>query len=175
MERVQTHKPYALITGLVIIVMSAAFYIAGFEAKGWVQWLIYVPFLIGLILNAQAYSKANGGYITFGQAFSSCFKATALITILVLSWTILSTYIFPEMKDRAFESAQAEMESQGSSEEQIEMALNLTRRFFIPFLIMGVVLGYMFVGAIFSLIAAAIARKRDGMRPPMDVMSQTSA
>lgn len=172
MERVQTHKTYALITALVMIVIGTALYFANVASESWAQWLVYIPFLGGLILNAQAYSKANQGYITFGQAFSSCFKATAIITLIMLAWTILSVYIFPDMKERAFEQAQLQMEKQGQSEEAMEMAMDMTRKYFTLFLVMGVLFGYMFFGAIFSLIAAATAKRKAGGAPPpqMDVM-----
>lgn len=176
MDRVQTHKNYGLITALVMIVVGTALYLANLSFENWAQWIVYIPFLGGLILNAQAYSKANGGYVTFGQAFSSCFKATAVITLIMLAWTILSVYIFPDMKDRAFERAQMQMEGQGSSEEQVEMALNMTRKYFMLFLVLGVLFGYMFFGAVFSLIAAATVKKRPGTPPPtMDVMNQPTA
>lgn len=172
MERVQTHKTYGLITALVMIVVGTALYFANLSFESWAQWVVYTPFLGGLILNAQAFSKANNSHITYGQAFSSCFKATAIITLIMLAWTILSSYLFPEMKERAFERAQLQMEKGGSSEEQIEMALSMTKKYFTLFLVMGVLFGYMFFGAIFSLIAAATAKRRAGGPPPqMDVMN----
>lgn len=172
MERVQTHKTYGLITALAMIVVSAALYMANLTFEKWAQWVAYIPFLGGLILNAQAYSKANNGYITFGQAFSSCFKATSIITLLMVAWAILSVFIFPELKDRAFEQAQLQMEEQGLPEEQIEMGIEMTRKGFWPFMIGGTLIGYMFFGAIFSLIAAATAKRKAGGAPPpqMDVM-----
>lgn len=176
MERAQTHKTYGLITALVMIVVGTALYFAKLSFENWAQWVVYIPFLGGLILNAQAYSKANQGYITYGQAFSSCFKATAIITLIMLAWTIISVYIFPEMKERAFERAAQQMEAQGQSEETAEMALEMTRKYFTLFLIMGVLFGYMFFGAIFSLIAAATAKRKAGSAPPpqMDVMGDKS-
>lgn len=171
MERVQTHKTYALITALIMIVVGTALYFAKLSHESWASWLVYIPFLGGLILNAQAYSKANQGYITYGQAFSSCFKATAIVTLIMLAWTILSVYIFPDMKEQAFEQAQQQMEAQGQSEEAMEMTLNMTRKYFTLFLVLGVLFAYMFFGAIFSLIAAATAKRKAGGAPPqMDVM-----
>ena len=176
MDRVQTHKTYGLITALVMIVVGTALYLANLSFVSWAQWIVYIPFLGGLILNAQAFSKANQGYITFGQAFSSCFKATAIITLIMLAWAILSIFIFPDMKERALERAQLQMEEQGMAEEQIEMGIEMTRKGFWLFVLGGTLLGYMFFGAIFSLIAAATAKRKVGGPPPqMDVMNQPTA
>lgn len=167
MNQVQTHKTYGLITGLAVVVIAVIFYVAGISFESYTQWLVYIPFLVGLILNAQAFSKANNGYVTFGQTFSSCFKATAIITLIVLAWTFASSYIFPEMQQKAMEMAREKMEKDSKiTEEQIEMSMEMTRKYWTLFMVMGVVFGYMFFGAIFSLIAAATAKKKGAAPPP---------
>jgi hypothetical protein len=45
------------------------------------------------------------------------------------------------------------------SEDQIEQALNMTKKFFMVFLIGGALLGYLLFGAIASVIGAAITKK----------------
>jgi hypothetical protein len=58
------------------------------------------------------------------------------------------------------EVARTQMESDGKlSEAQIDQAIGMTQKFFIPFAIGGVVIGYLILGAIGSLIGAAIAKK----------------
>ncbi len=157
---VQTHKTYGLITGLVIIVLSAVVYVANLSEMSWIQYLLYAVFLGGLILNAMAFSKANQGAVTFGQVFSSGFKATAIVTLLAVAWVILSVTIFPDMKDRAIDLARMNMEKEGGMDaEMMEKALTMTRNNFTTFLVMGTVFGYLVMGLIFSLIAAAVAPK----------------
>ncbi|RYD53388.1 MAG: DUF4199 domain-containing protein [Sphingobacteriales bacterium] len=157
---VQTHKTYGLITGLVIIVLSAVVYVTNLSEESWIKYLLYAVFLGGLILNAMAFSKANEGAVTFGQVFSSGFKATAIVTILAVAWVILSINIFPEMKDKALEIARMQMEKDGTMDpDMMEKALTMTRNNFTTFLVMGAVFGYLIMGLIFSLLAAAVAPK----------------
>lgn len=166
MEKVQTHKMYGLITGIIVSVFYLVLYIANLSFKpGW-QYVAYIPFVVGIFMNAIAYSKANDHYVTFGNVFSSGFKASAVIAIISVVWAILMTVIFPEMKDKAIEMIQEQAESRpGVSEEQIEMSLNITRKYWTVFMVAGAMFGTLFWGAVFSLIGALIA-KRKGERPP---------
>lgn len=165
---VQTHKTYGLITGLIIVVLSAVIYVANLQQASWIQWVLYAIFLGGLVMNANAFSKANGGAVSFGQLFSSGFKATAVIVLLVVVWVILSTYIFPDMKERALEIARAQMEKDGKlDEDMMDKSLEMARKNFTTFLVMGSLFGYLILGVIFSLIAAAVTPKHKRPMTPV--------
>ncbi len=165
MERKQTHLMYGALTGLALVIFGLILHVAGLSLQSWVQWAMYGIFLIGVLINAFAFSKANDGFVTFGNVFSSGFKSSAIITLITIAWVLLSMVIFPEMKEKGLEMARQSMEERGGmTEEQIEQGIEMTKKFYIPFAIGGVLFGYMFFGAIFSLIGAAIAPKK-GERP----------
>lgn len=160
MERKNTHIPYAVVTAIVMIIANLSLYLADLSFEPWSQWVGYGIFLIGIILNAMAFSKANDGYVTFGNVFSSGFKASAVITLITLAWSFISLWIFPEMAEKGMEIARERMAQRGMSDEQIDQGLEMTHKYFKLFMVMGVVFGTMFFGAIFSLIGAAIAKKK---------------
>lgn len=166
MKLKQTHVMYGFITVLAMIIVNVALYVSGLAFQPWAQYVSYIPFLIGLILNANAFSKANDHYVTFGNVFGSGFKATALIILCLLVWSFLSMYlIFPDMKAKAMEMAQEGMVKRGLSDEQIEKGMEMMKKSFNLFMVAGVVFGTLIVGAIFSLIAAAIAKKKGNPNP----------
>ena len=165
MEKVQTHLKYGLYTGIAIIVVGLILHIANLSFEQWAQWVMYIPFAIGLFLNAQAFAKANNHQVTYGNVFGSCFKASAVITLIVLAWGLLSIFIFPEMKEKGMEITQERMAEQGMSDEQIEQGLEMSKKFFIPFMMGGIVFGYMLMGVVLSLIAAAIPKKTGNPTP----------
>lgn len=169
MEKKKTHMKYGLVTGLVMIVLGVIFYLTGLVFKDGMQYVTYIPFLIGLILNAQAFTKANDGFVTYGNVFSSCFKASAIITLLLLAWGLLSMIIFPHMKDQMLDMARQKMTSNPKmTDEQIDMAMNMTKKYWNVFMVAGVVFGTLFWGALLSLIAAAIPKKK-GAAPVQDM------
>jgi uncharacterized protein YbaA (DUF1428 family) len=152
---------YGLFTAIACVIISLVLHFAGLSLETWAAYIAYIPFLIGVILNANAYAKANDNYVTFGNVFSSGFKMSAIVTLIMLAWAFLSLAIFPETKEQALEMAREKMaDDPRMTDEQIDMAIDMTRKYFTVGMIMGVVFGYMFVGAIFSLIGAAIPKKK---------------
>ena len=74
---------------------------------------------------------------------------------------------FPDVKEKALEMARVEMEKGGRmSDDQIDQAIDMTRRFFYVFTIGVLMFAYMIVGTIASLIGAAITKKDP--RPPFE-------
>jgi len=167
MKKIQTHITYGFITGLFMVIMGVVMYVADVAFEPWSQWVSYIPFLIGLILNAQAYAKANEHFVTYGNVWSSCFKASAIVTLVLLAWSVISIFIFPEMREKGIEIARQGMAEKGVSDEQIDQTMDMTEKFFMPLMIAGVVFGTMFFGAIFSAIAAAIPKKKGDGLPPI--------
>ncbi|XZF13193.1 DUF4199 domain-containing protein [Chitinophagaceae bacterium MMS25-I14] len=166
-ETANTHFTYGAATALAMIVLNLALYLTGNAFQSWAQWVGYIPFIIGIILNGQAFSKAKDNYVTFGQVFGSCFKACAIITLILLVWSFASLAIFPDIIDKALDVTRTKMAAKGMSEEQIDNAIQMTQKYFKPFMVAGVLFGTMFFGAIFSLIGAAVAKKKTGMPPAM--------
>lgn len=169
MDKKNAHLVYGLVIGLVMAVMNMAFYVTGMSFKPGmqsIQYVSYIPFLAGIILNAMAFSKAKDGYVTFGNVFGSGFKASMVVTLVLIGWSVISMFIFPEMKDKALEMARETMEKSEKkmTDEQLDMALSMTKKFFNVFMIAGILLSTLFYGAIFSLIGAMVAKKK-GLAP----------
>jgi hypothetical protein len=159
----QTHMMYGALTAIAYIIVSVVLYLVGLAFESWTVLVVYGVFLGGILLNAFTFSKANEHYVTFGNVFSSCFKATAIIALILLAWYFISLWIFPEMREEGMEMARQKMQDTNLSDEQIEANLKIANSTAIN--VAGVVFGTMFVGAIFSLIGAAVAKKK-GERPP---------
>jgi uncharacterized membrane protein YciS (DUF1049 family) len=166
MQKKQTHLMYGAITGMIVAVLSLIFYITGLSFKyTYIQYIIQIPFLVGIIMNGMAYSKANDGFVTFGNIFGSCFKASMIVALIILAWSIISMLIFPEMKDKAMEMAHTEMaKNPKMTDEQMEMSMSIMRKYWTPLMVAGAIFGTLFYGAIFSLIGGAVAKKK-GERP----------
>jgi len=165
METKQTHIPYGLLSGIAMIIISVILKFAGVDLKSGLQYLAYIPFLAGIIMAGMAFSKANDGFVTFGNVFGSCFKAAIIVTLLIVAWSIISIYLFPDMKEKALATArEAMMKDKRTTDEQIDMVMGITKKYWTPILIGSALLGTLFYGAIFSLIGAAVAKK-NGPRP----------
>ncbi len=147
------------IIGLIMIVVSIIASFMELQANGYFQWVGYGIFLIGIIVSISQYGKQINYNSTFGNYFAHGFKISALVTLMMIVFLVVFMTIFPEFKEKAMEEAKKGMAQKNLSEEQMEQAINMTKKFFMVFLIGGALLGYLLFGAIASVIGAAITKK----------------
>jgi hypothetical protein len=158
-QKVITTTVKGFIIGLIMIVISIIASFMELQANSYFHWLGYGIFLVGVILSISQYGKQINYNSTFGNYFAHGFKVSALVTLMMIVFLVVFMTVFPEFKDKAMEEAKRGMAEKNLSEDQIEQALNMTKKFFMVVLIGGALLGYMFCGAIASVIGAAITKK----------------
>ena len=156
-----SHVVAGLIIAAAVIVLSIVMNFAGSSAQTSAGWLNYIVIIGGLIYFVNRHGKETNYTATFGNLFSFGFKATAVYTILFIVFLIIFNLLFPEFKEKAMQMAQERLESQGKlSEEQIDQALTMTKKYFWIFAIGGTMLSFIVIGAIGSLLGAAVTKKR---------------
>jgi len=170
-KKVMTHVVKGVIIALLLIVLGLVGHFAGFDMQNWFRWLPLIILFAAIIWGCTYYSTQLNGYVTFGNVFSHGFKMTAVITVILIIWTVISvTLIFPEIKEKALDTARQQMEDRGTmSSAEIDRAVDITKRFFMVFTIGYIVFAMLIVGAIASLIGAAVAKKKPVN--PLDQMS----
>jgi Protein of unknown function (DUF4199) len=170
-KKVMTHVTKGLLVALILIVIGVIAHFAGIETQSWYRWLPLLILFIAIIWACVNYSTQMNSQVTFGNLFAHGFKMAAVITLILIVWGVLSIIvIFPETKEKAIETARQQMEDQQKmSDSQIEQALDITRKFFLVFVIGFTLLGTLIVGAIASLVGAAVAKKKPAN--PLDQMS----
>lgn len=150
--------------GLLLIVFSLVIQIM-LDMKvaqkfGWIQFAIL---FCGVIWSCIYYAKQKEGAVTYGNVFAHGFKVTALITLISAAFAYISIkFIFPDMQEKAIAMAREQMENdtnQKLTEDQIEMAIDITRKYFAVFVVGGSILFNLIVGVIASLIGAGAAKK----------------
>jgi hypothetical protein len=170
-KKVMTHVQKGLLVSLILIVLGIAAYFGGFDTQSWYRWIPLLILLIAIIWACVYYSSQMNHQVTFGNVFSHGFKMSAVITIILIVWGVLSvTIIFPEMKQKAIDTARQQMEDGGKlNDSQIEQSLDITRKYFLLFVVIFTLFGTLVVGAIASLIGAAVAKKK-----PVNPLDQLS-
>ncbi|MES1221440.1 MAG: DUF4199 domain-containing protein [Bacteroidota bacterium] len=155
-----THVMAGLIIGAVMIVFSLAIQFSGLDKISGVPLIGYCLIIAGLILFINMYGKAMKNEVTFGNLFGYGFKATGILIIIMTLFTVVFFMIFPDIKEKIFELTRQKMEERNMSDDDIEKGLSLWRRMFWVFTIGGILLVYAIIGAIGSLIGAAITKKK---------------
>src|ERR1700742_3178830 len=132
-KKVMTHVQKGLLVSLILIVLGVIAHFAGIENDGWYRWLPSIILLASIIWACVYYSTQMNNQVTFGNVFLHGFKMSAVITVILILWTILSvTLIFPEIKEKAMETARQQMEDSGKlTDSEIDQRLTFTKKFFM--------------------------------------------
>jgi len=156
-----THFIAGIILAAVQIILTLVTMSTGVKqggASGWISWFLLI---LGLVLFVNMYGKANNYQLSFGNLFGYGFKATAIAMLLVIAFTVLIFVAMPDMKEKIFEEARRGMEEQNKlSDADIEKGMEFMEKFFYVFMVGGILLSYAILGAVGSLIGAAITKRR---------------
>jgi len=163
MEETKIMSPQikGLLISLFVIVVSIVGYYTELSFQSWFGWLVNAIFFLAIIFACVHFAKQKDGYVTFGNVFLHGFKITAVLTIILLAYTILSmTVLFPEMKEKIFAMQEAKMEEQGLDSDKIETGMNFMKKNFMWLMVVFLIFGNLIIGCIASLIGAAVAKKK---------------
>lgn len=165
-----THVTAGLIIAALLVVYSIIVNFMGLTQQKALGLLQYALIIGGLTYFVSQWGKAHNYTLSFGNLFAYGFKATAVFTIINIVFIIIFFLVFPEMKEKTFEIARKQMEDNPNvSEEQIEQGLEIVRKFFWVGLVGGTMFFMIVIGAIGSLIGAAVTKKRPNN--PLDQLS----
>lgn len=149
---------WTLISVITSIIITYVFQFANVDQNSGMKYLSYIPFMVYLFLAQKEYKDQLGGYITFGQAFSTGFKYAIFTGIILAIFIYLYlSLLSPQVFEKAMSDAQQKMTDQGQlSSEQIDSAMQISRKYGVILGAIGSVIGSAIIGAILSLIGAAI-------------------
>ena len=150
-----------LIAGILIVFSITMSFISGAASKPGSGWISYLVIIAGLCLFIYLYGRSMNNTVSFGDLFAYGFKSTAIIVVVFVIFLIIVSFAFPEFKQKAIQAARDEMENQGKmNDSDIEKGIELVSKYFWVFAIGGTVLGFVIIGAIGSLLGAAITPKK---------------
>jgi len=171
-KQITSHIIKGAILGGISILFSIIIYVFNLYTTQWLNWLSYAILIGGIIYGNVLFANQNDNNVTFGNIFAHGFKTTAVIIIITVIYTLLALYVlFPDMVEKIIEMSRVEMEKNPKlTDEMIEQGITMTRKLFLPFAIAGAIFGTGFLGALGSLIGAAVAKKN-----PVDPFKQDTA
>jgi len=159
--KIMSPQTKGLLIALVVIILGIIGYFTGLGFSTWFNWVVNAIMFAAIIIACVHFANQKQGYVTFGNVFLHGFKITAVVAIIVLVYSLLAfTVLFPDMKEKMFEMQQAQMEKQGLDDDKLEQATTMMKKYFMIFLVLGVIFGTLIWGSIASLIGAAVAKKK---------------
>ncbi len=164
----QTILRYGGIGGLVLIVYSLLNFVLGLSKPsagtfvGFLNIFVVIAIYVFMMIYAVRDHRDNnqGGYITFGKAFTVAFLTSLLAALINTVFTILyMNVIDPGYVGDIMKASEEFYESSGMPEQQIEMSLSWAKSMMEPKGQMILFLIGTIFGAIISLIVASSMKK----------------
>ena len=156
-----SHFVAGLIIAAILVIYSIILNFLDLSQNKGLGWLSYIILVGGLAFFVNLYGKAKDHQVTFGNLFSYGFKATAITTLIMVVFIVIFFMVFPEFKEKIMDAAREGMEKNDKmTDDQIDQGMQMFERNFILFSTGGVLFMYLILGAIGSLIGAAITKKQ---------------
>ena len=160
-NKIMSPQIKGLLIALIVIILGIVGYFTELGFSTWYNWVVNAIMFAAIIIACVHFANQKQGFVTFGNVFLHGFKITAVIAIIVLVYTLLAfTVLFPDMKEKIFEMQQAQMEKNGLDDDKLEQGMTMMKKYFMIFLVIGVIFGTLIWGSIASLIGAAVAKKK---------------
>jgi len=153
---------WALIYLVTSIVITYAFQFLDIDqTTSPLRFLAYIPLIAFLLLAQKEYKDQLGGFMTFGQGFMAGFIYSIFIGIMAAIFTyIYFTFLSPQVWEQVLASSKDKMaENKNMSSEQVDQAMDFTRKYGTIFGAIVIAVVTPIMGAIIALIGAAIFKK----------------
>ena len=168
------HFVAGLIIDAILIAYSLILNFTGQNQNQTLGLLSYVILIAALIYFITQYGKALNYNAGFGKLFGYGFKITAIVTLITLIFTMIFFTVFPEYKEQIMDAMRTEMEKQVDAgkvqESQADSIVSTYESRFMLLTGAGILFMYLLIGAIGSLIGAAVTKKN----PPTPFGDQTA-
>lgn len=148
-----------LIAAVVVLVSLTMALTSGSSPQG--GWISYLFIILGLVIFIQRYARANDYTLSFGELFSYGFKTSTIVTLIFVVFLIILSLAYPQMKQNVIDATRLEMEKQkGFKDSDIETVIQGIDKYFWILVIGSSMFFFVLVGALGSLLGAAITKKR---------------
>ncbi|GAB3692908.1 hypothetical protein GCM10027592_12260 [Spirosoma flavus] len=153
---------WGLILGIGLIIYSTITFTVDLVNSPWAGFVTYGLIIIASILAMRDFRKRNGGYMSYGEGFTSGTLTAAVGGLISSLFSVFyMTIIDSGLMQRVAEKARERLEDEGTmSDEDIDRAIGIMEKFQSPgFLFVFGVIGTALLGVVFSVIIAAFIRR----------------
>ncbi len=154
---------WGLILGIISIVIFLATYFGGFMGDSWTSWISPIFSAVIMYLAHKEFKDQGNGFMSYGQGLglgtlmSAISGAVSNLFVYVYIKFINTDYLV-ELLDISREK----MEEGGTSEDQIDAAMEMVEKFMSAEITVGIgLLASIFFGFIIALIVSAITKNND--------------
>lgn len=152
-----------VILTLVLIIYWMLLQVTGMASNQALGLVVYVFYILAITWAHRTYKESGDGYMTYGQGLGLGMIVSGVSGLIygLFTYAYLK-FIDDSMIGELINQSRMTLEQQGLDDEQIDQALAITQMVTNPeALMMGTVLGTLFMGLIFSLVISAFTKNNN--------------
>ncbi|KAA3647400.1 MAG: DUF4199 domain-containing protein [Bacteroidetes bacterium] len=153
---------FGAMLGLVLMIFSLIIYVTEMYGSQWINWISTIILIAGIVIGIKKRRDNElGGHISYGSALGY----GTLIALFASIITSVGSFLYLSYVDDGFiqftlNTQETQLYENGLADEQIEMAMSMTKKFMTPgWIAFMAVLITVITGFIVSLIASAFLKK----------------
>jgi len=157
---------YGIVLGFVSILLHVTLFSMGKHLEQ--DWKVMVLSLaittVIIVLGIKKFKETNNGFLSLGQGLKTGIAIAMISSVVYIIYTLLfMNVIAPETMEQTLEIARQKLlENPNMSEDQIEQAMAIQRKFSGPaFLVPMMLIFSLFFGFIISIIVSLIMKKNE--------------
>ena len=144
-----------LLTGVLMVLISIGifFYKGNFENN--LQYITYFVYIAGIVWTLIAFKQSAEENKSFKNYFSQGFKCFIVVTAIMVAFTFIFLKMNPALQQEMAQNTRAELLKSGNkTAQEIDTIVATSEKYFIPILTSMAIFGYLFIGALVTVIAA---------------------
>ena len=150
-----------LITGILMILISIGiyFYRGSFENK--LQYITYFVYIAGIIWALIGYKQSDAESKTFKNYFAQGFRCFIVVTLMMVVFTWVFLMLNPALKEEMGKQYHNYLVKQANyTPAEIDTMVLNEKKYFIIRWTSTAIFGYLFIGSLVTLIAAAFLSQK---------------
>ncbi|GAB3012511.1 hypothetical protein GCM10027051_14390 [Niabella terrae] len=151
-----------LIAGLLMVLVGALLTLNKTDQQSGLHYIGYLIYGAAIVWSLLAFARKNPG-AKFGALFNQGFRCFISATLVMAIYTFIYWKTHPELVDSIVETSKIERikTAKDRTPQEIEKEAQNTKKYFIPFVISGVIFSNLLIGAIVTMSAAGALYLRD--------------
>ncbi|MEP7165583.1 MAG: DUF4199 domain-containing protein [Ferruginibacter sp.] len=153
-----------LITGTVMVLISIGiFYFKGnFENN--LQYITYFVYIAGIVWSLIDFKRSDAESKTFKKYFSEGFRCFVVVTFMMVAFTWIFLKLNPALINEMSRHTREELVKSGNKTgQEVDTLVSSAKQYYITVLTSMAIFGYLFIGALVTLIASAFLSQQKKM------------
>lgn len=153
---------FGAIAGFGLIAITVILYFLNIQESFLASLFFYVVLISTIVVGTKYLKKIENGRMSYGRALGSGTLISLFASIIVAVYMfVFLKFIDTDAMQKMYDLMEVKMAEQGLPDEQLEMSLEMAKKFTTPLSIsIMTVFSYTFWGFVFSLVTAAFLKKK---------------